>query len=225
MAILILNLYASSFAIPLMIAVASVSLMVAGRISYRRQLLMIAFPMMFATFVIVSQILFEGSEVFYRVGPLNLHMDGLLHGLFLSLRIVAGGLTVVLLGVSTPLNRLCLGLRWFRIPLTFLEILQLTYRYLFDIRTEFYRMRDAQRARLGWSSAKAGLSSSKMLGGSLFLRVFERGLRSSEAMRCRGSGPVVSGPLEAPARLDLAAGLIAGIFVICLLTLSVAGWL
>ena len=204
--LLVVNLMGASYMVSAAIAISMVLIMIAGRIPYRRQLLMIALPSTFAVFAIVSQTFFKGGEVFATLGPFDLHLEGLFHGLYLSLRIVAGGLIIVVLGVTTPLNRFCLALRWFRVSATFIEVLQLTYRYLFDIYAEFGKMRDAQRSRLGWCSAATGLASSRMLGGSLFLRVYERGLRSSEAMRCRGSGPVVNDVLPRPGRLDLLAG-------------------
>jgi len=221
--LLVVNLVGASFLVSAVIALTMALLMVVGRIPYRRQLLMIAFPSTFALFAVASQTLFKGSDVFASLGPFDLHRDGLLVGLYLSLRIIAGGLIVVVLGVTTPLNRLCLALRWFRAPATFVEVVQLTYRYLFDIHAEFSRMREAQRSRLGWHSARAGLSSSRMLGGSLFLRVYERGLRSSEAMRCRGAGPVVNGTLSAPGRLDLAAGCAAASLLGLLAVISLGG--
>lgn len=218
--LLIVNLAGASYLVSGAIALTMALLMFAGRIPYRRQLLMVAIPLTFALFAIVSQTLFMGEETFAQLGPFDLHRDGLAHGLYLSLRIVAGGLVVVVLGVTTPLNRLCLALRWFRVPATFVEVMQLTYRYLFDIHAEFSRMRSAQRTRLGWSSSRAGLASSRMLGASLFLRVYERGLRSSEAMRCRGAGPVVSGALPRPERLDLLAALGSLSFIVALIVLS-----
>jgi cobalt/nickel transport system permease protein len=221
--LLMVNLVGASYLVSGLIALAMVLLMIAGRIPYRRQLLMIAFPSTFALFAIISQTVFKGGEVFVALGPFDLHLDGLFHGLYLSLRIVAGGLIVVVLGVTTPLNRLCLALRWFKAPATFIEVMQLTYRYLFDIHAEFSRMREAQRSRLGWSSARSGLASSRMLGGSLFLRVYERGLRSSEAMRCRGSGPVVNGALPRPGRLDILAGLAVAAFLSALSLLALGG--
>lgn len=220
-ALLVVNLISPTFLVPLVVSLVMGLLMLAGRVPYRRQLLMIAFPAAFALFAVASQTVFEGDETFASLGPLDLHQDGLIHGLFLSFRVVSGGLVIVVLGVSTPLNRLCMALKWLRVPATFLEVVQLTYRYLHDIHAELDRMREAQRARLGWSSARAGLASSRMLGGSLFLRVYERGLRSAEAMRCRGSGPVVSGTLGRPGRLDLWAGLAASALVAILVILSI----
>lgn len=223
-ALLVINLLGATWMVPAVIILAMLLLMVAGGIPYRRQLMMIAFPSSFALFAVASQTVFRGTEVFAALGPFDLHMDGLLHGLFLSIRVVAGGLVVVVLGVTTPLNRLCLALRWLRVPATFVEVVQLTYRYLFDISAEYARMREAQRSRLGWSSARTSLASSRMLGGTLFLRVYDRGLRSSEAMRCRGAGPVVAGELARPGRRDLAAGAaLAALILILVVILLAAG--
>ncbi|MHB9111938.1 MAG: cobalt ECF transporter T component CbiQ [Thermoleophilia bacterium] len=218
--LLLVNLIGDSFLVSGAIALAMALLMIAGRIPYRRQLLMIAFPTTFALFAIISQTVFKGGEVFATLGPFDLHLQGFFHGLYLSLRIIAGGLIVVVLGVTTPINRLCPALRWFRAPATFVEIMQLTYRYLFDIHAEFTRMRDAQQVRLGWASARTGLASGRLLGGSLFLRVYDRGLRSSEAMRCRGSGTVINGGLPRPCRADIVAGLGAAFFIMILVLLA-----
>lgn len=218
--LLTVNLTGRSWEVPALIALSMVLVMVAGSIPYRRQLVAVAFPASFALFAVASQTVFTGDSVFASVGPVDLHGDGLLHGLYLSLRIVAGGLVVVILGVSTPINRLCQALRWFRVPATFVEIMQIVYRYLFDTYGELARMRQAQRARLGWSSTRKGLASSRMLGGALFMRVYERGIRSSEAMRCRGAGPLDGGPMPAPGRLDAVAALSVAALVTFLVCLS-----
>lgn len=206
--LLLVNLLAGSAIVSAVIAMAMVILMIAGRIPYRRQLIAIAFPVSFALFAVFSQALFSGSDVIARAGPVDIHGDGLIYGLFIALRVVAGGLVVVLLGVTTPINQLCLALRWFRVPPVFVEVLQLSYRYLFDIYAEFFRMREAQRARLGWTTRGRSLVSSRLLGGALFMRVYDRGQRSAEAMRSRGSGSLLTGVLERPGNLDLAALLV-----------------
>lgn len=219
-ALLAVNLTSRTALVCGIIAAAMFALMITGRLPYRRQLLAIAFPVSFAVFAVLSQALFYGDSVLLRIGPFDVHSDGIAHGLFIALRIVAGGLVVVLLGVTTPVNRLSQALRWFRIPATFVELLQLTYRYLQDTYAEFARMRQAQRARLGWTSTRNGLASSRMLGGALFVRVLERGGRSAEAMRCRGAGPVTGTALPAPGREDLAAALLTTVFLGVMISLS-----
>lgn len=218
-ALLAINLCASSWGVSVAIAVAMVLAMAAGRITYRRQLIAIAFPASFALFAILSQTVFNGDRVIAVIGPVNLHSDGFLLGLMISLRILAGALVVVVLGVSTPINRLSLALRWFKVPALFVEVLQLSYRYLFDIHAEFSRMREAQRVRLGWTNARRGLASSRILGGALFIRVYDRGLRAGEAMRCRGSGSLITGSLEGLGRLDLAAAAALASFMALLLVI------
>lgn len=221
--LLAVNLGTGSFLVCFLIAAFVVALMIAGRLPYRRQLMFIAFPASMAVFAIASQTIFNGEEVFFSFGPVDLHSDGLYHGLFIAARILAGGLVVVLLGATTPLNRFCLALRWCHVPDTFVELVQMTYRYLHDTFDEFGRMRQAQRARLGWSSARRGLVSSRMLGGALFMRVLDRGTRSAEAMRCRGAGPLVSGVLPPPRRADLAAALVGVLVLAGLAGLSYTG--
>lgn len=219
------NLLAGTAAATGLIAAAMLALMLAGRIPYQRQLIMIAFPATFALFAVASQTVFEGSQTVASLGPVDLHQDGFFYGLFIASRIVAGGLVVVVLGATTPLNRLCQGLRWFKVPATFVEVIQMAYRYLFDIHSEFTRMMAAQRSRLGWSSTRNGLASSRMLGGALFFRVYDRGLRSAEAMRCRGAGPLTSGTLPPLKSLDLWAllGVALLLVLVAVVTLAVSG--
>jgi cobalt/nickel transport system permease protein len=216
-ALLAANLYATDWAVSLAIAAAMIVLMAVGRIPYRRQLIAIAFPAGFAIFAVASQTVFSGENVVGTIGPVGLHSDGFLQGVVISMRILAGALVVVVLGVTTPINRLCLALRWFKVPALFVEVLQLSYRYLFDIHAEFSRMREAQRVRLGWSSTRRSLASSRALGGALFIRVYDRGLRAGEAMRSRGDGSLLTGRLDSPGILDLSAATVLTVFMILLL--------
>ena len=218
--LLLVNLTASSVVVCGLIGLLVITLMVAGRLPYRRQLLLIAFPASMAVFAVLSQAVFNGDSNLFSIGPIAFHSDGLYQGLFIAARIVAGGLLIVLLGATTPINRLCLALRWCHVPPTFVELVQMTYRYLHDTYAEFARMRQAQRTRLGWSSARAGLASSRMLGGALFMRVLDRGTRSAEAMRSRGAGPIVSGTLPAPGRRDMVAIAVIALVLLLLAALS-----
>ena len=70
--LLAVNLFRGSALVSAAIAGFMFLLMLAGRIPYRRQLLMIAFPVTFAVFIIISQTLFEGGSVFTSIGPLDL---------------------------------------------------------------------------------------------------------------------------------------------------------
>jgi cobalt/nickel transport system permease protein len=220
--LLVVNLISRTALVCGVIALLILGLMVAGRLPYRRQLLFIAFPASFALFAVLSQTIFYGETIFFSLGPIDFHTEGLTHGLFIALRIVAGGLVIVLLGATTPINRLCQALRWYRVPATFVELVQMTYRYLHETYAEFARMRQAQRARLGWSSARAGLASSRMLGGALFMRVFDRGARSAEAMRCRGAGPLVNEAMPSLRRQDFLAAAGIMIVIVSLVYLSLA---
>ncbi len=220
--LLVLNLVAGSMAVSLLIAAAMMAVMSLGRIPYRRQLISVSFPASFALFAVLSQTVFYGGTVFASVGPVDLHREGLMYGLYIATRILGGALVVVVLGVTTPINRFCLALRWFRVPVIFVEILQLAYRYLLDLYGELFRMRDAQRVRLGWTSPRRGLASSRMLAGALFLRVYDRGLRTAEAMRSRGSGSLITGSLGRLERRDVAAAAVITVLLVILVITALA---
>ncbi len=219
-ALLVVNLLAGSALVSLSVLGAMLAAMSLGGVSYRRQLVAVSFPAGFALFAVLSQAVFGGGAVLASFGPFDIHRDGLVYGAYIALRILAGALVVVVLGVTTPVNRLCLALRWFRVPAVFVEILLLAYRYLLDLYGELFRMREAQRVRLGWTTPGRGLASSRLLGGALFLRVYDRGLRSAEAMRSRGSGSLLTGRLDRPGRLDTAAVTVIAALLAALITMA-----
>ena len=111
---------------------------------------------------------------------------------------------------TTPFARLLGALRWMRVPGIFVDLLALTYRYLFVLVDEAMTMRRAAAARgyaPRWLGQAALIGS---LAGSLFVRSYERAERVYGAMLLRGYGSRLPGPLlpAAGARdgLALAAG-------------------
>jgi cobalt/nickel transport system permease protein len=112
-------------------------------------------------------------------------------GLLLALTVVAKGLAVycyllTLLCSSAPGHLLQAG-KSLRVPDMFLNVGQLTHRYLFLLLEEWKNMRLALRLR-GYQ-ARLGRRSLQTFGsvaGTLFLRAHDRAERVKWAMRCRG---------------------------------------
>lgn len=88
-------------------------------------------------------------------------------------------------GATTPLGDSLGALRRLHLPELFIEIMYLTYRYIFLILTSYHQLNQAAQARLGYRGLKRtlgtlGLVASRLLNGSLAMA-----FRSLEAMESR----------------------------------------
>lgn len=185
------NLTAGGLRVPCLLALLSLILvLVAGERAaafFRRM----AVPAMMAVVALLTQLFW------YRQGEALLAFDlfswtivlyrgGLWHGLEIGSRIVGGMGTLLFFALTTPLPELMRAARFFRFPPVLVELALIMYRYIFLLLEEGGRIRNAQRARLGYVGFRNGLRSSGILGGMLVLRTYDRAERSFEAMRCRG---------------------------------------
>lgn len=111
-------------------------------------------------------------------------------GLFESLLImgkVAGCVSLVIfLSMTTPVNGLLGAGYWFRIPKTWIEVAAITYRYVFVLIEDAITIRDAQKARLGYSNLSRSIQSLAELTGSVFIRAYDQSVATADAMRMRG---------------------------------------
>ena len=105
---------------------------------------------------------------------------------------IAGSVSILLfLSVTTPVHELGQALISFRVPRVLVEILLLTYRYIFVLWDEGIRIREAQTLRLGyptWNSIagwKRALKSTSTLMGMIFIRAYDRAERTFAAMQVR----------------------------------------
>jgi len=120
---------------------------------------------------------------------------------------------------STPTHELLSALRWFRVPALFVDLLQVTLRYLFMLREELARTRRAAAsrgfgARWFWQAHVLG-----SMAGALFVRTHSRGEAIHRAMVARGyRGTLSAQPLPRPATADL-------LFTTATLIWFLAAWL
>jgi cobalt/nickel transport system permease protein len=127
------------------------------------------------------------GTVAYTLGRLSVTFEGLRQALSISLKATAIVLLVMaLLGTSTVFS-LVHALSHFRLPKKLLYLFFLSYRYVYVIGVEYYRLRDAMRIR----GFRAGMNmhtyrSYGYLIGMLLIRSFERSERIYHAMLCRG---------------------------------------
>jgi len=116
--------------------------------------------------------------------------EGITKALILSLRLFTSLLALNLLIATTSFYNLMGALRALRVPVVFVKLIELTWRYLFVLQDELQRMLFARRARGFKPGSNLGqYFTFKVLGqliGVLFLRSWERGERIYWAMVARG---------------------------------------
>lgn len=130
---------------------------------------------------------------------ISIFKEGLVFGTTVLARIAASVAILLFMSVTTPIYEMGRALIWFRIPETVVEILLLTYRYLFVLWDEGMRIRDAQSLRLGyprWNNPagwKQALKSTFTLMGMVVIRAFDRAESTYSAMQLRGYNGSMSG--------------------------------
>ncbi len=95
-------------------------------------------------------------------------------------------LSIILLSSTTSFSRLLEGLERLKFPPVLVMITGFTYRYVFVIAEEVFRMKRARDSR-GYGGK--WIWNSRIIGemiGTLFLRSYERGERIYTAMQARG---------------------------------------
>jgi cobalt/nickel transport system permease protein len=130
---------------------------------------------------------FQPSEevVFYGLG-FNVYKSGLMLQLMILTRSSILLLGLIFLNLSTPFNHLLSALRWYRIPVSFINLLSYVYRFIFIFIDEM------ERLFICWQSRHIVLSLNKRfyylanLIGALFIRAIERSENVYIAMKSRG---------------------------------------
>ncbi|MDR1948971.1 MAG: cobalt ECF transporter T component CbiQ [Spirochaetaceae bacterium] len=135
-------------------------------------------------------------EIAFSLGPLPVSF-GFLSLVVLVFRTLLCVSAVLILVASTPFVRLSDQLRSFRLPGSFVLLLEISYRYIGVLLGEGYAMYTAYMLRGG---AKRGVELTDMGSfiGSLFLRSADRAERVYGAMCCRGYGSGNSRPAAGP---------------------------
>jgi len=163
-----------------------------------------AMALPFSALVAIGLPFLGGAETISILG-LTLSVNGLwvLAGVAMKSMLSVAALT--LLVSTTHFNSLLAGLRALGAPALFLDLLGLTYRFLFLLAGEAMRLKRAAIAR-GYSPK--WLPQAAIVGrlaGNLFVRSYERAERVYGAMRLRGYDSRM--PAAAPARFRAADGL------------------
>jgi cobalt/nickel transport system permease protein len=140
-----------------------------------------------AFFVAALPILVRDRTPLAAVGPLELSWSGLRLALLLSGKALTVLTLVLVLLTTAPLDATLRAAHALRMPGLLVQLVLLTYRYLFVLASELARLRVALRVR-GYRN-RASRHSYRTVGhvaGTLLVRSYERAERVGQAMRCRG---------------------------------------
>ena len=188
--LLVMVLSYKGFAFPLFMALLCFFFCVRMRIPFRVFILRFSEPLFIATVVLILKFFFSGNDVLFSINILGAriagHKDGLMDGLQIAVRILGAVSIVAVLGFSTPFTEFMAALSWLKVPKGFIEILMFAYRYIFVLFEDAMVIYNAQKNRLGYSTARRGLNSFGTLAGSLTLKAFERSQNTTIAMLQRG---------------------------------------
>lgn len=222
LAALAVNLTVGGVRVPLALAGLSLGLVTGAGVRSGAFLRRMAVPLLLAATAFVSQLLlFRAGEVLLQLPVLQwewtITSGGLERGLELAARIVGGMGVLLFFALTTPLPELMRAARFFRCPAVLVELALIMYRYVFLLLEEGERIRNAQRARLGYVSVGTALRSAGTLGGMLILRTYDRAERSFAAMRCRGYRGVTTALPPGRVRAADWGVLVAGLGVLGLL--------
>jgi cobalt/nickel transport system permease protein len=99
---------------------------------------------------------------------------------------LAGSAAVLLLAATTPMSDLLPSLRRLLVPAAVVEVASVTYRLLFVLLESLRTIREAQTARMGYSSLRRSYRSSAVLASAVLTRSFDRARRLQGGLAGRG---------------------------------------
>jgi cobalt/nickel transport system permease protein len=99
---------------------------------------------------------------------------------------LAGSAAMLLLATTTPMSDLLPALRRLGVPAAVVEVASVTYRMLFVLLASLSTIREAQTARMGYSTARRAYRSSGALAAAVLIRSWDRARRLQEGLAGRG---------------------------------------
>lgn len=176
--------------LPAYFGLTSLALLLGAGVPVRLVALRLRPVVLIALLLWLTQIFLSGQTPAFHwdLGRVHLtgYKEGLIQGRLFAVRVLGGMSVMLLLTLSTSVQEWVSALAWFKVPATVIEIMTLSYSSLFVLMEELDRLQKAQRMRLGYGSWWRTVQTTSVIGGVLFLRVFERSRRLWEAMLCRG---------------------------------------
>lgn len=164
-----------------------VILILFARLSVRRILRRLAVVNAFVLFLWLFLPFTYPGEVVYSLGPLEVHREGLVYALLITLKSNAIMLTVLaLLGTSSVFS-VVHALSRMGVPDKLVHLFFFCYRYVHVVHEEYHKLVNAMKIR----GFKPGTNihtyrTYSYLLGMLLVRSFDRSARILSAMKCRG---------------------------------------
>ena len=93
---------------------------------------------------------------------------------------------MLLLATTTPMSDLLPTLRRAGVPAAVIEVASVVYRLLFVLLDSLRTIREAQTARMGYSSLRRSYRSSGALAAAVLVRSWDRARRMQEGLAGRG---------------------------------------
>lgn len=194
-AVLSLGLLAVAVASPgwvmslVILAVCVVIALVWARVPARGYLIALLAPVSFVLIGAAAIAVHIGSapdDAVWAWGPFSATADSLLRAATVSARSIAAFSAMLLLAATTPVSDVLAGLRRIRVPEVLIDIAGLMYRMLFALLSASSAIREAQAARLGYSSGLTARRSFGMLGGAVLMQAWNRARRLEAGLAGRG---------------------------------------
>jgi cobalt/nickel transport system permease protein len=165
----------------------AVAVVVCARLPLNPLLRRLALVNLFILFLWATLPLTFGGPAIWHAGPLPLSREGVLLAARITLKSNAILLALIALVATISFATLGHALGRLHLPSKILQLLLLTYRYIFVIEQEYNRLSRATQIR----GFRPGTNlhtyrTYAYLLGMLFIRAFERAQRVHQAMRCRG---------------------------------------
>ncbi|MDT3703588.1 MAG: cobalt ECF transporter T component CbiQ [Thermincola sp.] len=187
----------------------------------------VALPLMLASVVFLLLLFFQKGHPMFVVNLFGFELMGYREGFDLGTTILARtGASISLLlvlSVTTPVHELGYALEYLKFPKVIVEILLLTYRYLFVLWDEGMRIRQAQVLRLGYPEGRGILKwknsfrSTSTLMAMVFIRAFDRAESTFNAMQVRSYDGNVSGRHFESWNRSQTSMLVSGVLVLVVL--------
>lgn len=98
-----------------------------------------------------------------------------------------------LLILTTPFTEILYEMKKWKVPSVLIEMMALTYRFIFVVYYHATVIRHSQTARLGYSSAGRSIFSLGALASALFLQCFQTGKKLTRAAESRGGWGEITG--------------------------------
>jgi cobalt/nickel transport system permease protein len=162
-------------------------LLIAARVDVKQLAARLAVVNVFILFLWLFLPFTHPGQVIYSVGPLEVHREGLLFALLITLKSNAIILAIIALLGTSPIFNLVHALGHLGMPNKLVHLFFFCIRYIYVIENEYRRLTLAMKIR----NFKPGTNmhtyrTYAYLVGMLLVRSYDRSRRILAAMRCRG---------------------------------------